>query len=62
MRAYDCPRVLSTHAVDELVREAATCMTSYEPVTTTTVSDRDLKERVEGIEDALEGIGSIRTR
>jgi len=58
MREYDRPRVLSTHAVDELVREAATCI-GYEPKT---VSDRVLKEQIEGIDGALEGIESIRTR
>jgi hypothetical protein len=59
MSGYDRPQVLSTYEADELVREAAACASSYEPGP---FSDRDLKEQIEGIESALEGIGSIRTR
>ena len=59
MKGYDRPQVLSTYAVDELVRDAATCSV-YEPKTI--VSDGDLKQQIEGIEGALEGIESIRTR
>jgi hypothetical protein len=58
MRAYDRPQVLSTYGVDELVREAATCGAAYEPLPP---SDRDLKEQIEGIDGALEGVKSIGT-
>jgi hypothetical protein len=57
MRGYERPRVLSTYSVDELAREAATCSEYQAPI-----SDRHLKEQIEPIEDALEGIESIRTR
>jgi hypothetical protein len=60
MKGYERPRVLSTYSVDELAREAAACAAVYnEPLPP---SDRELKEQIEPIEDALEGIESIRTR
>jgi hypothetical protein len=58
MSAYDPPRVLSTLPVDELAREAVVCFEYDGPV----FSDLDLKERIEGIDGALEAIESISTR
>ena len=59
MGEYERPAILATFSVDELVGEAATCQT-YVPDKPTT-SDRDLKERIEEIDRALEGVKSIRT-
>ncbi len=59
MSGYERPRLLSTYSAEELAREAATCASDYG---LPTPSDRALKEQVEGIEDAVEGVASIRTR
>jgi hypothetical protein len=62
MGEYERPATLATYSVDELVEEAVLCIAAYEPGTgTVTVSDGELKEQIEEIEDALEDVSSIRT-